>query len=165
MFIVTARIPKKKIVAAGAGLLCCCVALVAGLFCTGRVTAASADAVPRRVKSNEERVAYLENLGWAVKEEAIAIEELLIPETFDASYDEYLSLQAAQGFDLTAYCGKRVKRYSYEVTNHPSGETGVQAALLIYKNTIIGGEVLSPKPDGFLHGLDMPSGETIKNSA
>ena len=66
-------------------------------------------------------------------------------------------LQADQGFDLTAYCGKRVKRYAYEITNYPTGEQGVQAGLLIYKNTVIGGDVLSPSLDGFLHGLAMPS--------
>ena len=74
----------------------------------------------------------------------------------DDSYDEYLALQSQQGFDLTQYAGKRVKRYTYEIANYPTGETGVQANLLIYKNTVIGGEVLSPQMDGFLHGLTMP---------
>lgn len=155
MFIVTARLPKKKLIAAGAGILCCCVALVAGLICASPAAVATG-AGTRGVKSNEDRIAYLESFGWTVSPEAIAVEELLIPDTFDASYDEYLALQSGQGFDLSAYCGKRVKRYTYEITNYPTGETGVQAALLIYKNTVIGGEVLSPTADGFLHGLEMP---------
>ena len=46
--------------------------------------------------------------------------------------------------------------YTYEITNYPTGETGILANLLIYKNTVIGGEVLSPQLDGFLHGLAMP---------
>ena len=74
----------------------------------------------------------------------------------DASYDDYLALQSGQGFDLSKYAGKRVKRYTYEITNYPTGETGILANLLIYKNTVIGGEVLSPQLDGFLHGLAMP---------
>ena len=86
----------------------------------------------------------------------MATQELLIPEEMDESYDEYLTLQSEQGFDLTKYAGKRVKRYTYEVTNYPTGEQGVQANLLLYKNTVIGGEVLSPQLDGFLHGLAMP---------
>ncbi len=84
------------------------------------------------------------------------MEELLIPETFDETYTQYLELQSSQGFDLTKYCGKRVKRYAYTITNYPTGETGVQAGLLVYKNTVIGGEVLSSQLDGFIHGLSLP---------
>ena len=50
-----------------------------------------------------------------------------------------------------------MKRYTYEVTNYPTGETGIQAGLLIYKNTVIGGEVLSSDLGGFIQGLAMPS--------
>ena len=91
-------------------------------------------------------------------EEPLATEELLIPEVMDESYDNYLSLQTGQGFDLEKYAGKRVKRYTYEITNYPTGETGVQANLMIYRNTVVGGEVLSPQMDGFLHGLARPEG-------
>ena len=31
-----------------------------------------------------------------------------------------------------------------------------QASLLIYKNTVVGADVLSPALDGFIHGLEMP---------
>ena len=65
-------------------------------------------------------------------------------------------IQRQQGFDLERYAGKPAKRYTYEILNYPSGETGVQANLLLYKTTVIGGEVLSPRLDGFLHGLAMP---------
>ena len=86
----------------------------------------------------------------------IAVEELLIPDEFDETYDQYLALQSEQGFDLTKYQGKRVKRYTYEITNYPTGETGVQVGILVYKNTVVGGEVLSSQLDGFIHGLSMP---------
>lgn len=45
---------------------------------------------------------------------------------------------------------------TYEISNYPTGETGVQAGLLIYKNTVVGGEVLSSQLGGFIHGLAMP---------
>lgn len=165
MFIVTARIPKKRLLAAAVAVLCCCAAVLTGIFCAHglNVVSASSAAVTGEVKGlrkNEDRVAFLRGLGWEVGEEPIATEELLIPETFDESYTDYLALQTGQGFDLSAYCGKRVKRYTYEVLNHPSGEAGVQAALLVYKNRLVGGEVLSVKPDGFIHGLAMPQAET-----
>ena len=158
MLIVTAKVPRRKLAlgAALAALVCCCaVALKLGTS-DSREAVASGLPDPTGVKSNEDRVAYLAGYGWEVLSEPLATQELLIPEEMDDSYDEYLALQSQQGFDLTRYAGKRVKRYTYEVTNYPTGETGVQANLLIYKNTVIGGEVLSPQLDGFLHGLTMP---------
>lgn len=160
MFIVTARIPKKRLLVAAVAVLCCCAAVLTGIFCAHGLSAVSATAAVtgevKGLRDNEDRVAFLRELGWEVSGEPVATEELLIPEAFDSSYNDYLALQAGQGFDLPAYCGKRVKRYTYEVYNHPSGESGVQAALLIYKNRLVGGEVLSAKSDGFIHGLDMP---------
>ena len=158
MLIMTAKVPRRKLAlgVALAALVCCC-ALVLNLGGGAvREAAASAAPSPKGVRSNEDRVEYLRSYGWEVKEEPVATQELLIPREMDESYEEYLALQKEQGFDLEKYAGKRAKRYTYEITNYPSGETGVQANLLICKNTVIGGEVLSPQLDGFLHGLAMP---------
>lgn len=157
MFIFTAKVSRRKLTAAAAAALVLCGALVAlFLFLGGQEEAVSALVDPRGVSTNEDRIAYLEQYGWTVDPEPVAVEELLIPDTFDDTYTQYLSLQSGQGFDLTQYCGKRVKRYAYTITNYPTGETGVQAGLLIYKNTVIGGEVLSSQLDGFIHGLALP---------
>ena len=158
MLIVTAKVPKRKLAfgVALAALVCCCaLALNLGSSATQEV-AGSTTPNPKGVKSNQDRIDFLSSYGWEVVEEPIATQELLIPKEMDESYDEYLALQGEQGFDLSKYAGKRVKRYTYEITNYPTGETGVQANLLLYKNTVVGGEVLSPQLDGFLHGLAMP---------
>ena len=158
MLIVTAKLPKRRLtlgVAAAALLCCCAIALNFGQWAEREVSA-SALPSPKGVRSNQDRIDYLSAYGWQVSEEPLATQELLIPEEMDDSYTEYLALQNGQGFDLQKYAGKRVKRYTYEVLNYPTGETGVQANLLICKNTVIGGEVLSPRLDGFLHGLAMP---------
>lgn len=159
MFIFTAKLRRGRIALGLAAVVVVCGAVLAvsGLLGDRGAEAVSANpASPKGIKTNEDRIAYLESYGWSVSPQALAVEELLIPEEFDATYDQYLALQADQGFDLSKYRGKRIKRYSYEITNYPSGETGVQAALLIYKNTVIGGEVLSSQLDGFIHGLAMP---------
>ena len=140
--------------AAAAAVVCGVLLTAAGLG--GRDTAVSGVVSPTGVKSNEDRVAYLESYGWQVSQEPSSVEELIIPESFDESYTQYLELQSSQGFDLTDYCGKRVKRYTYEIYNYPTGESGIQAGLLIYKNNVIGGDVLSPQLGGFIHGLSMP---------
>ena len=158
MLIVTAKVPRRKLAfgVALAALACCCALALNLTHAASREVAAAAAPDAKGVKSNEDRVEYLGAYGWEVVQEPIATQELLIPKEMDDSYDEYLALQTQQGFDLSKYAGKRVKRYTYEITNYPTGEAGVQANLLIYKNTVIGGEVLSPQLDGFLHGLAMP---------
>lgn len=156
MFIYTARLPKKRLIAGGVTLLCCCVVVVTALLISAGGKAVSASAEVKGVRDNDDRISYLNELGWSVSPEPIATEELLVPKEFDDSYADYLALQEGQGFDLTKYCGKRIKRYTYEITNYPTGETGVQVSLLVYKNTVIGGEVLSPTADGLIHGLAMP---------
>ena len=155
MFIVTARIPKKRLLAGAATVLCCVVVIAAALLLTLGRRAVTASAEVSNIRDNDDRVAYLTGLGWQVSADPLLTEELLIPEAFDESYADYLALQSGQGFDLTRYCGKRIKRYTYEITNYPGGQEGVQAVLLIYKNRIIGGQVQSA--DGsLLHGLTMP---------
>ncbi len=159
MFIFTARLNRKRLAAGAAALILLCGAALAVSNSDSDVsvgTAASSSA-PTKVKSNEDRIAYLESYGWQVSPEPISVEELLIPETFDESYEKYLALQQSQGFDLNEYCGKRVKRCTYEITNYPTGEPGIQVSILIYKNKVVGGEVLSPQLNGFLHGLEMPA--------
>lgn len=125
MFIITAKVRKGRIaaVAAAAAVVCGVLVAAAGLL-GGRGAAASAAVSPKGVRTNEDRIAYLESYGWSVSSDPIAVEELIIPEQFDETYSQYLELQASQGFDLTDYCGKRVKRYTYEITNYPTGESG-----------------------------------------
>lgn len=127
-------------------------ALAASLFWGGDAQAA-ASVSPWGVKTDEDRVAYLAGWGWQVDPESCSTEELQMPETFGEEYAQYLELQAAQGFDLAKYAGKRVKRYTWTVTNYPGQPEGVQAHLLLCRNTVIGGEILG---EGFLHGLAMP---------
>lgn len=155
MIIFTARVPKRQLLAAGAAALCCVFAVLAfTLTLGGRAVAASAEV--KHVKTNDDRLAYLNGLGWQVSPQPIATEELLIPEQFDDSYQGYLQLQADQGFDLNQYRGKRVKRYTYQLTNYPTQAEPVQIALLVYKNRVVGGQIQSSS-GSFLHGLTLPA--------
>ena len=154
MIIFTARVPKRQLMAAGAAALCCVFAVLAfTLTLGGRAVAASAEV--KNVKTNDDRLAYLNGLGWQVSPQPLATEELLIPEEFGDSYQGYLKLQADQGFDLTQYRGKRVKRYTYQLTNYPAQDEPVQVALLIYRGKVVGGQVQSSS-GSFVHGLTLP---------
>ena len=151
MFIWTAKVNKRKIILALAAVVC--VAGAAVTLLDGRGAAASASVSPKRIKTEEDRIAYLQEWGWQVGPQAVLVEELELPREFGPEYAQYLELQTGQGFDLSKYAGKRVRRYTYDVLNYPTGETGVVAHLLLCKNMVIGGEVLG---DSFLHGLAVP---------
>ena len=156
MIIVTARIPKRRLLAGGITALCCCAAVAAALILTLSGRAVTASAEVKNIRTNDDRLAYLSGLGWEVSLQPIATEELLIPEQFDDSYAGYLKLQEDQGFDLSRYCGKRIKRYTYQLTNYPTQDEPMQIALLIYKNRVIGGQIQSAS-GSLLHGLILPS--------
>ena len=102
-------------------------------------------------------LAFLEGYGWIVSQEPAAVEDIRLPDTCDASYDEYLSLQKSQGFDLSQYAGKTVKRYTYQVSNYPGLQENIWASLLLYKKEVIGGEIYSNEGDGFIQALPYPA--------
>lgn len=158
MFIVTAKLPRRALAigTAAVALFCCCLMVLNLTSEKNQAVSAMADISPKGIRTNEDRIHYLAAYGWETTGEPVSTQELLIPTEMDESYTEYLTLQNEQGFELEKYAGKRVKRYTYELTNYPTGEVGVQANLLIYRNRVVGGEVLSPRLDGFLHGLLKP---------
>lgn len=95
---------------------------------------------------------FLNSLGYEVNPSYTEVREVLIPDEFDEVFTNYNALQKEVGMDLEPYHGKRVKCFSYEVTNYP-GETNVLAHLYVYKDKIVGGDVSSTALDGFMHGL------------
>lgn len=156
MIIFTAKLDRRRLIGGALGALALVCVLVGLVSLSGRSAAAGQAVSPKGVKTAEDRLAYLGAYGWLVREEPLAVEEIAIPKELGPEYADFLSLQTQQGFDLARYAGKRVTRYTYEILNYPTGETGVQASLLLYKNTVVGASILSPALDGFIHGLEMP---------
>lgn len=152
MFLFTVKIDRKKV---AVGLVAAAAIFGVALFTLmgTRQAAAAAVVSPKGVKTAQDRAAYLRQWGWEVPDEAALVEELALPQEFGEEYSQYLTLQAGQGFDLSKYTGKRVRRYTYDVLNYPTGETGVKIHLLVCKNRVIGGEVMG---ESFLHGLAVP---------
>ena len=69
--------------------------------------------------TNEERVAYLEALGWQVEPQPIEPLDLQLPEKLEGEWDAYAKLQKGQGLPFSEFAGQAVKRYTYTVTNYP----------------------------------------------
>ena len=161
MIIITKKLHPRRLVAGCALFALALGVLGAGLGLVRDIHSAAAVAYlqvdPRGIKTNADRVAFLEGYGWIVSQEPAAVEDIRLPDTFDASYDEYLSLQKSQGFDLSQYAGKTVKRYTYQVSNYPGLQENIWASLLLYKKEVIGGEIYSNEGDGFIQALPYPA--------
>ena len=108
----------------------------------------------RGIKTNEERIAFLAQFGWEVAEQPIEIMEVQIPEEFDQVYLKYNELQKQLKLDLQKYTGKRAKRYTYIVTNYPKDtQDEIRANILMHKDRVIAGDIMSTALDGFMHSL------------
>ncbi len=104
------------------------------------------------IESAEDRVRFLNLCGWDIETEAVAVTEVTIPAVFDGVYTRYNELQSVLGCDLSAYKNKTVKRYTYIVTNYDYDGT-VYANLLVFDDTVIGGDIATANVDGFQKSL------------
>lgn len=106
--------------------------------------------------TNEERVAYLEALGWQVEPQPIETLDLQLPEKLEGEWDAYAKLQKGQGLPFSEFAGQAVKRYTYTVSNYPEIPQGVQANLYLWGDQIIGGDVIFTGQGGFQTDLAFP---------
>lgn len=106
-----------------------------------------------KIKTNDDRIDFLEQFGWTVSETPTEEKNVTIPREFDKIMLSYNEFQRQMGLDLTKYKGKDIKRYTYEVTNYPEYEGRVFANLLIYRNKVIGGDICSADANGFLQSF------------
>ena len=80
----------------------------------------------------------------------------MIPSEPNQVFDRYNALQKCQGYDLSKFAGKKLMRYVYEIKNYPGATEPVLATLLVYKNTVVGGDVTNTAPGGKIQGFAMP---------
>ena len=130
------------------------VAFVPQLQPVAAITPEDVDVISyERIKTNEDRVAFLASFGWQVEAEPHEATTVKIPTTFDKVFAAYNELQKKQCLDLSKYAGKTVERYTYTVTNYAENEGTVYANLFIFKGRVIGGDVCSADVGGFIHGF------------
>lgn len=157
MFIVTAKVPKRRYVLLGALLILA--VLVAILALRNGKREFADDEQPLRCQTNEQRIAYLESLGWEVDSEPLEALKLTLPGEMAEPYRSYNEIQLKQGFDLTPYLSETLERYTYCVNNYPGRPRGCQADLYIYDGTVIAGDIVCTGANGFISTLEFPAGE------
>ena len=155
MFVMTAKLSKTKLFAAGLILLAAIILVVVFVTAGGGETGEN---IPVG-ETNDDRVAYLASFGWSVNAQPKQTQQVKIPDSADNKvFARYNELQLSQGFDLTKYAGKEATRYVYEILNYPEAEEPVYASILVYDGKIIGGDITDSSPNGLIHGFQMPSG-------
>ncbi|NLH01492.1 MAG: DUF4830 domain-containing protein [Clostridiales bacterium] len=127
--------------------------LCALIFAIGKGGNSTSSAAGVKVKTNEDRIKFLESLGWEVDLNPIEEKTVIIPKEFSDVYKKYNQLQIEQGYDLSKYRGMEVTIYTYSVRNYTGYSGNVVAELYVKGNEIIGGDIHSLELDGFMHGL------------
>ena len=155
MLVMTAKVNKKKILMIAAAVLVAIAGLV--LLFGNRDSAPTAST---GVANNDARVAFLKSFGWEVTTSPVESGQVRIPETGSNVFNRYNELQKSQGYDLSAYAGKTVMRYVYQINNYPDATAPVYATLLIYKNQVIGGDVTDTSANGTIRSFKMPQATT-----
>ena len=115
--------------------------------------AASPTSASFPVGDTARRIAYLGELGYEADPESERVEEMTLPEEFDARMTAYNELQIAAGMDLSPYRGQRLKCWTYTVTNYP-GEQPVTACLYVHDGSVVGGDISATGDKGFQTGLE-----------
>lgn len=141
---------RYRVIAVGLCLLC------AGVWSANLYTAAVHCTAMRGdgyAATDEDAAAFLRGYGWEAEVPAVESVTFNLPKRFDAVYRQYNRLQNDIGLELAPYAGKRVLRRTYALKDRtPSGEA-LYANLLLYKNRVIAGDVMSVGLDGMMDSL------------
>lgn len=156
MLIWTARFSRKK---AALAVIAMGVVMAALIILMGRLPPEEDAALPQ-LADNGQRVAYLQSLGWEIQPEPLETLQFLLPDPLTEPYLSYNELQKAQGFDLSACCGKQVTRFTYAVTNYPGRAEGVQLNLYVCEERAVAGDIFCAGANGFQETLVYPEAET-----
>lgn len=102
------------------------------------------------ITDNEGRIAFIKQFGYEVLEEPISETAFSVPSNFDRIITDYNEIQRRQGLDLSKYANKKVTRYTYEIKNYEGYDGVVYANLFVYRDRVIGCDVSSADPSGFV---------------
>lgn len=139
------------------GCIALCLVVLVLLITLGNADTVYASAEGREInyggiKTNDDRVAFIEGFGVKVDKDPVSENTFTMPSDFDRVIEGYNQIQRSQGLDLSKYQRKRVTHYSYRVVNYDSdGEVYVN--LVVYKNRIIAADISSQSDGGFVRAL------------
>ena len=154
MMVMTAKVNMKKILLILSAIAAVILALI--LMLDDSQPTVAQTSTPSQLSGNDARVKFLTDFGWDVTTSPKESGQVKIPAEPGELFDRYNNLQKGQGYDLSRYAGKKVMRYVYQINNYPGASAPVYATLLIYKDTVIGGDITDTSPGGHIRGFRMP---------
>lgn len=95
---------------------------------------------------------FLSKYNIEVEENPYSVEEIEIPDEFDAFYKDYNFLQIESGLNLSEFKGKKAIKYSYQITNFPEdiGNNAVYANVITVNSKPVAGDINCPSLSGFI---------------
>lgn len=150
MYVIHFHLRKQFLVAGGAALALVLALILVLSGCQKQ------DSTPIPAGTEEQRLAYLKELGWTVEETPVETLDLLLPEKLEGEWQAYAKLQKSQDLPFGDFAGQTVRRYTYTVTNYPGIEKGVQVNLFVCGDQLIGGDIISLAENGFQTDLTFP---------
>lgn len=103
-----------------------------------------------RLFTNEDRVLFINSLGYKVDSDFTESEEIIIPDNFDNVYENYNALQKEAGYNLENYKGCPAVLHKYKLIGSDK-----YINLIIYNGNVIGGDISSPQLNGEMLPLDV----------
>ena len=125
------------------------------------VSASAAEIDYSEIKTNEDRVRFIESFGIEVEDEAVEEKSFTMPEKFDRVILGYNELQKKQGLDLSKYAKKKVQRYTYLVTNYDDEGT-VYVNIFVWRGRVVACDISSANPEGFVLPLTLVDKSKLK---
>lgn len=167
MFVVSV---KKSSIKAGVLTVLLVASAMFGMYAASKSVSASVESakngIDYKAADASGRLSFLSQFGWEVDQDPVEVREVIIPAEFDAAYEKYNEMQKEHGLDLSKYCGKRAKRWTYEVKNYPGYEDSdlVQVNIFVLDGIVIGGDVCSLETNGFMQSFIYPQKENATDN-
>ena len=95
----------------------------------------------------DEQIAFLNDLGYKVNQKLYE-KDIVIPYKFSEVFENYNNVQLAAGYNLKKYSGRKARLYCYSLFDDIGLNAGYVANIIIYENTIIGGDISSSSING-----------------
>lgn len=95
---------------------------------------------------------FPQQFGLKVNDKPNYVKNIIIPEHFNAAYEDYNALQNLVGLDLEKYKGKECQLYNFSLTEYQNKEN-VSVNLIICDEKIIGGDISEELYDGLILSL------------
>ena len=131
--------------------ICLCGAVTAAVHFSGEAVTAGAAADPG-IETTQDIGTYFTGYGFETDLATAAVDKVKIPKKWDDSFAAFNQVIQESDFDLSAYKGKTVEKWTLLCPQLSTGDQDTYCVLLVYKAKAIGAYLLQ-KPSGEVTGL------------